>query len=99
MSESEVEGLRIKYGPGNRDVSISSGAAWVPGLQRVVEAPGATDLPQPGTWMYCYVGLIEEGDYDWENLLIVDEPPGEPYAGSARTLPHDPNWRYVGVYR
>jgi hypothetical protein len=93
-----VLGLRMEY-VGPASVRVSSGSAWIPGLQRAVEVPSALTLSSlsltPSTWYHLYLylnGLTPA-------IEAVTTAPAVPYSGTARAKTGDIARRYIGSFR
>ncbi|HHB9431428.1 TPA: hypothetical protein ACOEOA_000446 [Stenotrophomonas maltophilia] len=90
-----ILGLRMEY-VGPASIRVSSGSAWIPSLQRAVEAPAALTLSgmtlAANTWYHLYLYL----NGATPAIEAVATAPASPYSGSARAKTGDPSRRYLG---
>lgn len=100
--ETFIEGLLldITFAMSNfSGLTISSGAAWIPGLNKVLNAPSAiipaAGTPLANTMYYGYL-FSNGGTPAVEFSTTV---PSSPYKGSARTKSGDNTRRYIGAIK
>jgi hypothetical protein len=90
-----LDGLKLQWISANA-LTVSSGAAYVPSLGRVLRVPNAiakTGLAlTTSSWYHVYL-LLNGTNPDIE---IVTTAPAAPYVGTARTKTSDTSRRYLG---
>lgn len=98
-SVGTIVGLKMSR-PSANSLTVSGGAAYVPGLNRIVVVP--TPITKSGiavasgTWLHGYLFETSGGvaDVEW-----VTTAPAAPYSGTARTKSSDTTRRYFGSVR
>lgn len=100
--ETFIEGLLldIAFSVSNfSGVTVSSGAAWIPGLNKVLNVPSTitptAGVPAVNTMYYGYL-FSNGGTPAVEFSTTV---PSSPYKGSARTKSGDNTRRYIGAIK
>lgn len=101
--ETYIEGLNLQWsspGTSKSNISATAGAAWIPGLNRVLNVPstitGPAETFSNNTLYFVYL-------YDNSGtpaLFITNNIPSAPYKGTARHSNFDgPLYRYLGAVR
>lgn len=95
IPQGYIDGLKMIY-VGPNAVTVSSGAAYIPGLGRVVRLPAAgakTGIALGNNaWGHVYL-YLNAGVPD---IKIVTTAPAATYNGTARTMTGDTSSRYIG---
>lgn len=95
LPKGYIDGLKMEWVSGT-SLRVTSGAAYVPGLDRVLELPAAVTKAglslSASTWYHVY-GYLNSGVPDIE---VSTTSPGSPYYGTARSKSGDPSRRYIG---
>jgi len=92
-----IDGLRMEWVSGTQ-IRVSSGAAYVPGVNQVAELATPITLTPAlaaNTWYHLYL-TVSGGIVGVESVTSV---PAAPYYGTARIKTGDTSRRYVGSFR
>lgn len=92
-----IDGLRLTWVSATQ-VQVSPGAAYIPGLKRIVELPSTltkTPALAASTWYHIYLWLNGAS----ADVEVVTTAPAAPYSGTARSKTGDTTRRYVGSVR
>ena len=80
-------------------IRLRPGAAYVPGLKKIVINSTAKDIALPtttdGLWYLYFTEVNDEGHFYYDTVA----PEVSAYVGTARTKAGDPNSRYIGMAR
>jgi hypothetical protein len=95
LTPGYIDGLKMVYVSGNA-LTARSGAAFIPGLGRVLFSPADITLTgvalSASTWYHAYLYL----NGAVPALELVTTAPAAPYSGTARVKTGDTSRRYIG---
>jgi len=99
LPKGYIDGLKMEWVSGT-SLRVTSGAAYVPSLDRVLELPAAVTKAglslSANTWYHVYLFLTDEGA-DVE--VVSTAPASAAYSGTARSKSGDTSRRYIGSIR
>lgn len=100
--ETYIEGLNLGWtSPGTNasNISVTSGSAWIPGLNRMLDVPNPISaLAMPLSANTLYFAYLYD-DAGTPKFYLDPTVPAAPYKGSASHFPGWPTFRYIGAVR